>query len=137
MITQERKSTVRDWFAHSVDTLPKEIEAQIEAIGGEDMLLQRIDVLHWVYFTREAVRMYQEVLRFLDGEADIDESLIDAAIQRKKCYYQSTLEEINMLKRSIREKENLLARDEEMLPQHGLSVEVLEAALKDYRSQKG
>ena len=48
-----------------------------------------------------------------------------------------TLEEINTLKKSIREKESLLARDEEMLPRHSLSVEVLQEALKDYRNQKG
>ncbi len=137
MITQEQKSTVRDWFAHSVDTLPKEIEKEIEAVGGENMLIQRMDVLYWVYFTREEVRMYQEVLQCLDGETGFDESLVDAAIQRKKCYYQNTLEEINSLKKSIREKESLLARDEEMLPRHSLSVEVLQEALKDYRNQKG
>ena len=137
MITQNQKNTVRDWFTHSVDTLPKEIEKEIEAVGGENMLIQRIDVLFWVYFTREEVRMYQEVLRCLDGKADIDEFLVDAAIQHKKCHYQNTLEEINMLKKSIREKESLLARDEEMLPRHSLSVEVLQEALKDYRNQKG
>jgi len=136
MITQEQKATVRDWFARSVETLPKEIEREIEAVGGENMLIQRIDVLYWVYFTREEVRMYQEVLRFLDGDADIDESLVDAAIQRKKCYYQNTLEEINALKKSIREKENLLVKDEEILPQHSLSVEVLQEALKDYQSKR-
>lgn len=137
MITQEQKSKVRNWFACSVETLPREIEKEIEAVGGENMLIQRMDVLYWVYFTREEVRMYQEVLRCLDGEADFDESLVDAAIQRKKCYYQNTLEEINMLKKSIREKESLLARCEEMLPRHSLSVEVLQEALKDYRNQKG
>ena len=126
-----QKEQVRSWFAHSVETLPVEIEKQIEAVGGEDMLLQRIDVMHWVYFTREEVRMYQAVLRFLDGKDDIDDSLVNAAIQRKKCYYQSDLEEIMMLRESIREKEERLALLEERLPQHRLSVEVLEEMLKE------
>ncbi len=41
--TQEQKNTVRDWFARSVETLPREIEKEIEAVGGEDMLIQRMD----------------------------------------------------------------------------------------------
>ena len=132
-MTEKQRTKVRSWFAASVETLPVEIEKQIEAIGGEDMLLQRIDVLHWVYFSREEVRMYQEVLRFLDGEDKIDESLINAAIQQKKCNYQNSMEEIAMLRESIYEKEKRLALLEERLPQHRLSVEVLEEALKQYQ----
>lgn len=45
MISQEKKSIVRNWLDCSVDTLPREIEEEIEAVGGENMLIQRIDIL--------------------------------------------------------------------------------------------
>ena len=129
-MTLEQKEKVRGWFAHTVETLPVEIEQEIERIGGEEMLLQRIDVLKWVYFTRDDVRMYQEVLRFLDGEDDIDESLIRAAIQQEKCNYQNAITEIAKLKQTIREAEERLALLEERLPQYALSVEILEENMK-------
>ena len=129
-MTQEQKAAVRSRFAHSVETLPTEIETEIERIGGEEMLLQRIDVLKWVYFTRDDVRMYQEVLRFLDGEDDIDESLIRAAIQQEKCNYQNAITEIAKLKQTIREAEERLASLEERLPQYALSIEILEEEMK-------
>jgi len=132
MITLEQKHMVRSWLERTVETMPVEIEKTIEEIGGEDMLLQRIDVLFWVYYSREEVQMYQEVIRLLDGEADIDKSLISAAIQRKKCHYKSTLEEITALKRTIHEKEVQLKQDEELLPQLGSTIKVLEESLTEY-----
>ena len=132
---QEQKDMVRDWLVQAVETLPAEIEKSIEEIGGKDMLLQRIDVMYWVYITEEEVRMYKEALRLLDDEKEIDESLIRAAIQRKKCDYQNTLAEIRDLQRLIAEKQEQLERDQELAPQIRSSIEALEEALKEHRGQ--
>ena len=132
---QEQKDMVRDWLVQAVETLPAEIEKSIEEIGGKDMLLQRIDVMYWVYITEEEVRMYKEALRLLDDEKEIDESLIRAAIQRKKCDYQNTLAEIRDLQRLIAEKQEQLERDQELAPQIRYSIEALEEALKEHRGQ--
>ena len=148
---QEQKDMVRDWLVQAVETLPAEIEKSIEEIGGKDMLLQRIDVMYWVYIpadviingqtvhtfaaNEEEVRMYKEALRLLDDEKEIDESLIRAAIQRKKCDYQNTLAEIRDLQRLIAEKQEQLERDQELAPQIRSSIEALEEALKEHRGQ--
>ena len=132
---QEQKDMVRDWLVQAVETLPAEIEKSIEEIGGKDMLLQRIDVMYWVYITEEEVRMYKEALRLLDDEKEIDESLIRAAIQRKKCDYQNTLAEIRDLQRLIAEKQEQLERDQELAPQIRSSIAALEEALKEHRGQ--
>ena len=135
MLSQEQMAFVRNWFADAVESLPKAIEQEIAGIGGRDMLLQRIDVLYWVYVTEEEVEMYREALRFLDGEKNIDMSLVNAAIQRRKSCYQSIVMEIGSLREEICEKEELLKQNEEKLPELRLTVKALEEALKEYGGQ--
>ncbi|MCR5566404.1 MAG: hypothetical protein K6F61_06100 [Clostridiales bacterium] len=132
MISQDMKSQVRNWFMEAVERIPKEINKQIEHVGGESMLLERIDILHWVYFNRETLKMYQEALRLLDGDSAFDETLVNAAVQRNKCAYSSMLENITHLKKSISEMETCLSGLEERMPMYGVTADVLEKMLKEY-----
>ena len=133
MVTQEQKNAVRSLLADTVESLPGEIEKEITKVGGRDMLIQRIDVLFWVWSAEDDLKIYREALRILDGAEEIDESLIGDAIERKKDFYLETLKEIESLREEIREKQDRLRRNEEMLPQFRLSAEVLEQALSEYR----
>ena len=84
MTTTDQKAKAYAYLAKQVETLPREIAEQVAAAGGENMLLQRIDILHWVYFTQEEVNRYREAIRFMEGELDIDFKLVEAAIQHNK-----------------------------------------------------
>ena len=98
MFSREQKALIRDWFAETAETLARAIEQEINRIGGRDMLLQRMDIFGWVYAAEKEVKMYREVLRFLDGAADFDMSLVRTALERRKSYYQRTLNEIESLR---------------------------------------
>ena len=74
MVTQEQKNAVRSLLADTVESLPGEIEKEIAKVGGRDMLIQRIDVLFWVWSAEEDLKMYREALRILDGAKGIDET---------------------------------------------------------------
>lgn len=56
----------RDIAAH----LRKEIDMEIENIGGEDMLISREDLIHWVYYARDQVETYHTICRMLEDKAD-------------------------------------------------------------------
>ncbi len=136
MITQEQRDMVRDWFASSAEALSAEIQKEISAIGGEDMLISRIDLLYWVLSSREEVRLYQEAIRLLDGGSDIDETAIRAALEHRICDYRNTVRRIRSLEQSIREQEAVLQQNADLLPQQRLAVDVLRAALNHYALSK-
>ena len=118
------------YLAKQVETLPREIAEQVAAAGGEDMLLQRIDILHWVYFTQEEVDRYREAIRLLEGEDDIDYNLVEAAVQHNKNRYQSAMSEMIRLKTKISELKQELQDHETKLPYYSLVIDVLEDELE-------
>ena len=131
MTTPEQKAKAYAYLAKQVETLPREIAEQVSAAGGEDMLLQRIDILHWVYFTREEVDRYQEAIRLLEGEEDIDYNLVEAAIQHNKNRYQSAMSEMIRLKTKISELKQELQDHETKLPYYSLVINALEDELEN------
>ena len=131
MTTPEQKAKAYAYLAKQVETLPREIAEQVAAAGGEDMLLQRIDILHWVYFTREEVDRYREAIRLLEDEEDIDYNLVEAAIQHNKNRYQSAMSEMIRLKREISVLKQELQDQEQKLPYYSLVADVLEDELEN------
>ncbi len=127
---KSKKEQIREYFAKITETLPKEIDEQIKKAGGEDMLLLRIDILHWVYFSREELARAREVLRFLNGEKDIDRNQIEAAIRHSRFQYQNAIGEIFRLKEDLAKKKKQLREYEEQAPYYKLAAEVLEEELK-------
>ena len=130
MATQEQKAKAYAYLAKQVETLPREIAEQIASAGGEDMLLSRIDILHWVYFTQEEVDRYREAIRLLEGEKDIDYKVIEAAVQHNKDRYQSAMCEMIRLKREISALKQELQDFEEKLPYYSLIIDVIEDELE-------
>jgi len=127
---KSKKEQIREYFANITQTLPKEIDDQIKKAGGEDMLLLRIDILHWVYFSREELARAREVLRFLNGEKDIDRNQIEAAIRHSRFQHQNAIGEIIRLKEDLAKKKKQLREYEEQAPYYKMAAEVLEEELK-------
>lgn len=130
MTTSDQKAKAYAYLAKQVETLPREIAEQVAAAGGEDMLLQRIDILHWVYFTQEEVDRYREAIRLLEGKEDVDYKLVEAAVQHNKDRYQSAMSEMIRLKGKISELKQELQEHEKKLPYYSLVVNVLEEELE-------
>ena len=130
MTTTDQKAKAYAYLAKQVETLPREIGEQVSAAGGEDMLLQRIDILHWVYFTQEEVDRYREAIRLLEGKEDVDYKLVEAAVQHNKDRYQSAMSEMIRLKGKISELKQELQEHEKKLPYYSLVVNVLEEELE-------
>ena len=130
MTTPEQKAKAYAYLAKQVETLPREIAEQVAAAGGEDMLLQRIDILHWAYFTQEEVDRYREAIRLLEGEDDIDYNLVEAAIQHNKDRYRETMSEMIRLKKEIIKLKEELQEHETKLPYYSLIVDSLEEELE-------
>lgn len=125
MISEQDRKKVRDAYAAQLSTVPREIEAEIEHIGGTDMLLERIDVMAWAYNEREELKQTREVVRMMDGEKDIDRTLIAAAIQDKRRSCQSGLKWIDHLKREIARQTEMLDEAEKTLEENQLALNVL------------
>ena len=136
MTTPEQKAKAYAYLAKQVETLPREIAEQVAAAGGEDMLLQRIDILHWAYFNREEVDRYREAIRLLEGEEDIDYNLVEAAIQHNKNRYQSAMSEMIRLKTKISELKQERQDHETKLPYYNRVIDVLEDELESRHDTK-
>jgi len=130
MITSEQKAKAYAYLAKQVETLPREIAEQVAVAGGEDMLLQRIDILHWVYFTQEEVDRYREAIRLLEGKPNVDYKLVEAALQHNKDRYQSAVSDMIRLKKEISELKQELQDHEKELPYYSLVVDGLEDELE-------
>ena len=130
MTISDQKARAYAYLAKQVETLPREIAEQVAAAGGEDMLLQRIDILHWVYFTQEEVDRYREAIRMLEGEENIDFKLVEAAIQHNKDRYQSAISEMLRLRKEMAVLRQELHEHEKELPYYSLVVDVLEEELE-------
>ena len=127
---KNKKEQIREYFENITQTLPKAIDDQIEAAGGDDMLLLRIDILHWVYFSREELARAREVLRFLNGEKDIDRNQIEAAVRHSRFRHQNAMGEILKLRKEIEDRKKQLREYEEQAPYYKMAAEVLEEELK-------
>ena len=66
----EQLKKLYGYFRDKAMHLQKEIDMEIENIGGENMLISREDLIHWVYYARDQVETYRTICRMLEDKAD-------------------------------------------------------------------
>lgn len=66
----EQQKELFDYFQEKAKHLQKEIDYEIEQIGGEKMLISREDLIHWVYYARGQVETYHTICRMLEEKAE-------------------------------------------------------------------
>ena len=66
----EQQAVLHRFFSDKAKHLKNEIDLEIEKIGGENMLISREDLIHWVYYARDQVETYYTVCRMLENKAD-------------------------------------------------------------------
>ena len=121
----EQQAKLWQFFADKAKHLQNEIDFEIEKIGGEDMLISREDLIHWVYFARIEVKTYRTVCRMLENKAegtDTDEILKDL---------RETMEDdrsaIEKLRKRQEEERKALERLQEEAEYYRQALEVLES----------
>ena len=126
-ISQDQRKAVRQYYADTIARLKQTIKTDIERIGGEDMLTQRVDILEWTMSAEEDLKMFEEVIRLLDGANNVDGNLISAAIAEKRHNCQHDREEIEKLKEEILRQEQALADTQKQLEMDKDALDVLTA----------
>lgn len=126
-ISQDQRKAVRQYYADTIARLKQAIKTDIERIGGEDMLTQRVDILEWTMSAEEDLKMFEEVIRLLDGANNVDGNLISAAIVEKRHNCQHDREEIEKLKDEILRQEQALADTQKQLEMDKDALDVLTA----------
>lgn len=126
-ISQDQRKAVRQYYADTIAQLKQAIKTDIERIGGEDMLTQRVDILEWTMSAEEDLKMFEEVIRLLDGANNVDGNLISAAIVEKRHNCQHDREEIEKLKDEILRQEQALADTQKQLEMDKDVLDVLTA----------
>ena len=126
-ISQDQRKAVRQYYADTIARLKQTIKTDIERIGGEDMLTQRVDILEWTMSAEEDLKMFEEVIRLLDGANNVDGNLISAAIAEKRHNCQHDREKIEKLKEEILRQEQALADTQKQLEMDKDALDVLTA----------
>ena len=65
-----RQAALHQFFTDKARHLQHEIDLEVEKIGGEDMLISREDLIHWVYRARNQVQTYYTICRMLENQAE-------------------------------------------------------------------
>ena len=94
-----KEARVRDFFADKARHLQNEIDLEIEKIGGEDMLISREDLFHWVYHSREQVKNYRTICRMLEeGSQVVDMEKIMQDLQETMKKDQAAIDSLSRKK---------------------------------------
>ena len=122
MMTKQQEDICR-FFAEKAKHLQNEIDQEIEKVGGENMLISRIDLLHWVYYAREQVETYHTVCRMLEDRAEgIDTERILKELRETAETDQAALKEAL---RKQEEERKALEQLKEEAEYYRLALEVL------------
>ncbi len=132
MTMTDQRQRLCDYFRDKATHLQKEIDMEIEKIGGEIMLLSREDLIHWVYYARDQVETYRTICQMLEDKAD---GVDTEGILRE---LRETMEEdkttIDTLLRKQEEEKKALTQLREEAEYYRLALDVLGVKRDDGQS---
>ena len=122
MTTQQEK--LHRFFTEKAKHLQNEIDLEIANIGGEDMLISREDLIHWVYHSRREIEMYHTICRMLEDKAED----ADTEIIRQKLRDTMLTDEVDIekIRKKQEEERKALQQLREEAENYRLALEVLE-----------
>ena len=83
-MTKAMRDQLHRLFVEKANYLQNEINREIASIGGELMLISRIDILHWVIYARSKVAVFNQICQKLKDEtACIEMDEIKKILQEK------------------------------------------------------
>ena len=109
--SEEEKSIIKEVCQNEIKSREQSIACSIDKVGGEKHLPDRIDHLVWVYNDRGEIEKYQETIRFLDGDEDVDMDKISWVMntfrQRERFYRSSAENTRRIIEEKIYSEERL------------------------------
>ena len=122
-MTQQHEALYR-FFSEKAKHLQNEIDWEIAKIGGENMLISREDLIHWVYYARGQVETYHTICRMLEDKAESAD--IDKILQEMRETVETDHADIEALQRKREEEEKALAQLREEAEYYKMALEMLE-----------
>ena len=114
--SDEEKKIIKELCRNEIESRERGIASSIEKVGGEKKLPDRIDHLIWVYHDREEIEKYQETIRFLDGDKEVDVEKISWVMntfRQRERYYRSSAENTRrIIEEKVYSEERLLEETE-------------------------
>lgn len=132
MTMTDQMQRLCDYFRDKATHLQKEIDMEIEKIGGEIMLLSREDLIHWVYYARDQVETYRTICRMLEDKADGVDT--EGILQELREIMEEDKTTIDTLLRKQEEEKKALTQLREEAEYYRLALDVLGVKRDDGQS---
>lgn len=119
----QQQEALYQFFSEKARHLQNEIDLEIEKIGGEDMLISREDLIHWVYHARGQVKTYHTICKMLEDRADSADT--ERILQDLRETVETDQAEMEMLTQKREEEENALQNLKREAEYYRQALEVL------------
>ena len=119
----EKQAALHRFFSDKAKHLQNEIDWEIERIGGEDMLISREDLIHWVYHARIQVETYHTICRMLEDRAEGADT--DKILQDLRETMESDRKSIESIRKQREEEEKALKQLREEAEYYRMALETL------------
>ena len=120
----DQQAKLQKFFAEKAKHLQSEIDLEIEKLGGEDMLISREDLFHWVYHARNQIQTYNTICRMLeDSSGSADASRI---VQDLREEIDSDYTDIMRIRRQQEDEQRALAILQEEAEYYRQALELFE-----------
>lgn len=124
----DRKQTeLHGFFTEKAKHLQNEIDLEIQKIGGEDMLISREDLIHWVYHAREQVKTYQTICRMLEDQSECADT--DKILQELRDTVESDRTDIAKIRKKQEEERQALEQLRKEAEYYQQALEVLSSSI--------
>ncbi|MBO7662150.1 MAG: hypothetical protein J6U01_02140 [Clostridia bacterium] len=125
----DKQTALHQFFADRAKHLQIEIDTEIVKIGGEDMLISREDLIHWVYHAREEVKTYQTICRMLKDQTE--GKCTEKILRELRETVEKDQTDIERIHRKQEEEQKALARLREEAEYYQQALEVLGRQLSE------
>ena len=120
----EQQAKLFQFFSEKAKHLQNEIDLEIEKVGGEDMLISREDLIHWVYYARNQVKTYHTICHMLEDKAD--GTVSNKVLQEMRETMEKDEQSIVRLKKKQEEETKALEQLREEAEYYHLALTILE-----------
>ena len=119
----DKQADLHMFFSDKAKHIQNEIEIEIEKIGGEEMLISREDLMHWVYHAREQAETYRTICRMLEEQTEGSDA--DKILRKLQESVTTDQADIARISRKQEEEQKALNRLRKEVDYYQQALEVL------------
>ena len=121
----EQQKALYTFFSEKAKHLQREIDLETERAGGRKMLLNRIDLIHWIDYAESQVETYRTVCRMLEDQAEGADT--HKILQDLRETFTADRQEIETVEQKLKEEQKALDRLRKEAEYYQLALETLKA----------